>query len=292
MKTKLSLLIVALLLPLGYVGHAQISPSSPTTIWTAIMYGPSAIPDAYADQQTGSSEGDIVGNLLNPSLYVSYYNGGTTNLFTDGDLAFRFRVGADKSPAGYKGVAMIGMDFDLNGSLDAFVGVNNSGSTAIVGLWAAGAGANNSPGTTTMANSPTFSYTQTAANYSWMAVTLGNDPTATSTDLDGGGSTDYFLSFSIPFSALVSMATNLVAGFDESSFVNYVALTGTQINNFNQDINGITGGINSGTLWGDLGAFSETYTGGGIPASAVPEPSTAALGGILLAALLIFRRNQ
>jgi hypothetical protein len=246
------------------------------------------MPDAFTDQQTGSSEGDIVGNLLNPSLYVSYHNGGTTNIFTDGQLGFRFRLGADKSPAGYKGVALIGMDLDLNGSLDLFAGVNNSGSTPVVGLWWAAAGANNTPGSTAVAASTTFSYTETAANYSWMAVSLANDPTATSTDLDGGGSTDYFLSFSIPFADLVSMAGALVSGFNESSFINYAALTGTQINSLNQDINGITGGINSGLPWSDLGAFSQTYTGGG--QLAVPEPSSAALGGILLASLLIFRR--
>jgi len=288
MKTKLTCLIAGLLLLLGNRVEAQILPSSSTAWWTPIVYGPSVYPDFFNDQQTGSSEGDIVGDLVNASLYVSYYNGGTTNLFTDGQLAFRFRLGEDKSPAGYKGVAVVGMDLNLDGRLDLFVGVNNSGSSPMIGLWWAGGGANSTPSSTSISSTATYSYGETAANFSWVPVSLINDPTATSTDLDGGGRNDYFLSFMIPFADLVAMAGTVVPGFDESSTVNFVAITGTQLNNLNQDINGINGGINSGVNWTDLGAFSQTYTGGG--QLAVPEPSSAALGGILLAALLIFRR--
>ena len=288
MKTRLTLLIASLLLLMGNRSQAQIDPWSSTAWWTPIIYGPNLYPDFTGDQQTGSSEGDIVGNLSNASLYLGYYNGGTTNVFTDGQLAFRFRLGADKSPAGYKGVAVIGMDLDMDGSLDLFAGVNNSGSTPMIGLWYAGTGANSSPNSTSISSTPTYSYNETAANYSWMPVSLSNDPSATSTDIDGGGSTDYFLSFAISFADLVAMANTIVPGFDESSTVNFVAITGTQLNSLNQDINGINGGINSGINWQDLGAFSQTYTGGG--ELVVPEPSSAALGGILLAALLIFRR--
>jgi hypothetical protein len=104
------------------------------------------MPDAFTDQQSGLSEGDIVGNLLNPSFYVSHHNGGATNTFTDGQLGFRFRFGADKSPAGYKGVALVGINLALNGSLDLFAGVNRSGSMPVVGLWWAAAGTNSTPG--------------------------------------------------------------------------------------------------------------------------------------------------
>src|SRR5439155_4737898 len=47
---------------------SQIVPGSPTTQWVPILYG-NSFPDASADQQTGSSESDIVGNTNNPSLY-------------------------------------------------------------------------------------------------------------------------------------------------------------------------------------------------------------------------------
>jgi len=287
MKTRLSLMIASLLLLTGNRILAQIDPWSSTAWWTPIIYG-ALYPDFSGDQQTGSSEGDIVGDFSNPSLYLGYYNGGTTNIFTDGQLAFRFRLGGDKSPAGYKGVAVIGMDLNRDGTLDLFAGVNNSGSTPMIGLWWAGSGANSTPNSTSVSSTPTYSYTETAANYSWMPVSLANDPSATTTDVDGGGGTDYFLSFTISFSDLVSMATNVVPRFNESSLVNFVAITGTQLNSLNQDINGVNGGINSSLTWNDLGAFSQTYTGGG--ELAVPEPSSAALGGILLAALLIFRR--
>lgn len=139
-------MIACLLLVLGGRLEARIIPSSSTAWWTPILYAPYSMPDAFTDQQSGLSEGDIVGNLLNPSFYVSHHNGGATNTFTDGQLGFRFRFGADKSPAGYKGVALVGINLALNGSLDLFAGVNRSGSMPVVGLWWAAAGTNSTPG--------------------------------------------------------------------------------------------------------------------------------------------------
>lgn len=256
--------------------HAQANPASATSAWAAIAYGPAGSPDPAGDQQTGSSEGDIVGNAANPSFYAAFDNGGTPALFTDGQLAFRLRVGADKNPPGYTGCAFVGMDLDDNGSPDLFAGVNNSGSAAVIGLWWAGSGSNLSPSTTTIAGTPAFSYAETAANYSWMAVTPANDPGGTSTDLDGAGQTDYFLSFVVPFADVVAMAhTWGLAGFDEHSPVSCVAATATQANSLNQDVNGVTGGVKSSDSWTALGGLSEPITAGGLVP--VPEPSTLAL---------------
>ena len=57
---------------------------SPTTNWTTIRYGNNN-PDDPNDQQTGSSEGDIVGNLLHGSVYMTFGDAGTPSL-TDGLL--------------------------------------------------------------------------------------------------------------------------------------------------------------------------------------------------------------
>jgi len=279
--------IAGMVMVLGVVSaSAQISPDSSTVFWTPIQYQLGSAPDSFADQQTGSVEGDIIGNSSNPSLYTAFDQGGTPGVLTDGELGFRFRVGGDKNPSGFKGAAFVGMDIDA----DLFAGVNNSGSSAVIGLWWAGASANTSPNTTTLANAPTYVYTESAANYSWAAVTLAIDPSATSTDLDGGGDTDYFLTFTLPFADLVTMAETLVPGFNENSVVSYVAATANQANNLNQDINGLTGGLNSGSTWEALGALSSTYTASGIPA--MPEPSTATLLFLGLAGLLVIQRSR
>src|SRR5439155_13932416 len=53
---------------------SQIVPDSPTTQWVPVLYA-NSFPDAPADQQTGSSESDLVGNASQPSLFMKYNNG-------------------------------------------------------------------------------------------------------------------------------------------------------------------------------------------------------------------------
>jgi hypothetical protein len=285
------LFLTALAGLLAGAARAGVNPAAPTSAWTVIGYGPAGYPDPSGDQQTGSAEGDLVGNAANPSFYAAFDNGGTPALFTDGQLAFRLRVGADKNPPGYSGCAFVGMDLDGNGSLDLFAGVNNSGAKALVGLWWAGSGSNLSPSTTTIAGTPTFSYAETAANYSWMAVTLANNPGGTSTDVDGAGQTDYFLSFVVPFADVVAMAhTQGLAGFDEHSTLSYVAATATQANSLNQDVNGAAGGVNSSDSWASLGAISTPSTVGGLVP--VPEPSVLALVSLGLGGLAVHYRRR
>ena len=246
--------------------------NSPTTTWTPVLYSNNN-PDPSRDQQTGSAEGDIVGNAAHPSAYTTFDNGNTPSL-TDGTLAFRVRVGADSQPAGFKAALFFGLDGNADGVLDLFVGINNSGAGGVVGIWDPGAGLNVSPSTTSMVSTPLVSYTPTTANYSWMPVTSVNDPTVNGAfDLDGAGDTDHFLSFSIPFSDIVAQfAGNGIAGFNESSTMSYVISTATQANSLNQDLNGVGASYNTSASWSTLGVQSNAMT----PASVavVPEASS------------------
>lgn len=256
-------------------GLAQINPASVTTDWTAILYPSSpVVPDPSSDQQTGSKESDIVGNSSHPALFARFYNGGTPSL-TDGQLAFRLRLAEEANPPGYSGAAFIGINGNTDAALDLFIGVNNSGSTAHVGIWRAGSGANISPSTTSIVTPPMFSYALTAANYSWTPVNATIDPSAQTFDVDNGGLTDRFLSFVVPFADVVSsMALVGVANFNENSIVTYVAATATQANSLNQDLNGVNGGVNSSSTWAVLGALSTAYSSS---LAQVPEPTSLML---------------
>src|SRR2546430_12409685 len=157
--------------------------TSPTTSWTVITYG-SNNPDPSNDQQTGTSEGDIVGNAAHPSAYTQFGDAGTPST-TDGTIAFRVRVGGDLNPVGFKTALFVGVDANRDGALDLFIGVNNSGSNDTIGLWNPGNGTNVSPSTTSIVSTPLVSYTPTAANYHWSPVNATIDPTVGSaTDLN------------------------------------------------------------------------------------------------------------
>jgi hypothetical protein len=267
------------------LAHAAVvvDVSAPTTAWTTITYGSNA-PDPSNDQQTGSSEGDIVGNAAHPSAYTQFGDAATPST-TDGTIGFRVRVGADVSPAGFKTALFVGIDANRDGALDLFVGVNNSGSADTIGIWNPGNGANISPNTTTIVSTPLVSYTQTALNYNWSAVSLTNDPTVgTATDLNGDGKNDYFLSFSVPFNDVVTqLSARGITGFDQNSPLSYVIATATQANSLNQDLNGVGGNYDANSSWSTLGVQSDGITPAGTP---VPETNVT-IAGLLVVGLAI-----
>ena len=268
---------------------AQINPVSSTTGWAPLLYGSGNFPDPSGDQQTGSTEGDIVGDTSHPSLYMRYNDGGFGSS-TDGWIGFRFRVGGDPNPAGFKAVALVGLDADLDGRLDLFMGVNNSGSANEIGIWDPGTGLNLSPSTTTVATPAENTYVQTGANYGWTPVSALSDPPALSYDLNADGSTDRFLTFVIRFSDVTAAMMNRGISFDVNSIMRLVAFTSNQINSLNQDLNGVMGGVNSNLTWDQLGGMSQPYT----PTSIipVPEPSTLTIACLAGGLLLLFPRRQ
>jgi hypothetical protein len=278
-----SFLFAALLFSTASTSVAQPNPTSPTTQWTPILYGNNNYPDPSGDQQTGSAESDIVGNQSEPSLYMQY---------NSTSLGFRLRVGADVNPVGFKGAAFIGLDANLDGKLDLFIGVDNSGSANQIGLWNPGNGLNVSPSTTTIASTASFTYTETSLNYSFTAVNATIDPSASNFDLNADGRTDMFLTFYVTMANIsTALAANGITGFTASSPMTLVAATATQANSLNQDLNGVNGGVNSSSTWQQLGAQSQAYAPNGI--APIPEPATLSLFGLAgSVALFVARRRH
>ena len=257
--------------------------SSPTTGWTAIRYSNNN-PDPSNDQQTGTSEGDIVGNLLHASAYTIFGDAGTPSL-TDGTLGFRVRLGGDLNPSGFKTALFVGIDANQDGKIDLFLGVNNSGSADTVGIWNPGPGLNVSPNTTSIVATPLVSYVPVAGNYNWSQVDTTIDPSVgTATDIDGGGQTDYFLSFAVPLSDIIAQLASLgITGFDQNSTLSYVVATATQANSLNQDLNGVDKNYDGAMTWSLLGVLSDPITVTGL--AAVPEVNPALWIVLLLGAV-------
>ena len=283
------LLATALTCTAGTAVASVVDVNAPTTSWTVIRYGGSPSSDPFVDQQTGSAEGDIVGNSLHPSVYTMFGDANTPST-TDGTLAFSIRLGADAAPAGFKTAAFIGIDANQDGKLDLFIGVNNSGNANTIGIWSPGPGLNISPNTTTIGNNPLVSYVETAANYSWTIVSTTNDPSVgTALDLDGGGQNDYFLNFALPFNDIVTqLGAAGITGINESSTFSYVIATSTQGNSLNQDLNGVGKNYDGSATWATLGVLADPTT----PVSAVPEPSAGIAVAAFAAVLLALRYRK
>jgi hypothetical protein len=262
----------------------MVDVTSPTTSWTPVQYANNN-PDPSSDQQTGSAEGDIVGNASHPSFYTAFGDAGTPST-TDGEIGFRVRLGADVNPAGFKTALFVGVDANGDGAIDLFIGVNNSGAGNTVGIWNPGNGANISPNTTSIVSTPLVSYTPTATNYNWMAVNLTNDPTVGSaTDIDGGGQNDFFLTIKVPFNDVVTqLSARGITGIDENSTFRYVMATATQANSLNQDLNGVGKNYDGAATWSTLGALADPMSASGmIVPEVTPSMAVAALALIVMA---------
>ena len=267
----------------------QLIINSPTTLWEPILPASTNQADYFNDEKTGRPESDLVGNGTHPAAYLKFDNARTPSL-TDGTLGFRVRVGSDTPQAGtFDSVLFFGIDGNNDGALDLFVGADNkSGGTKAIKIWDAGTGLNISPNTTTVAT-PTSQkvYSETSLNFDFSQVSLTIDPTATVFDLDADGSTDRFISFSVPFADVVSEMSRLAGiAVNENSSLRYVVATSTQANSLNEDFNGIPMNFNGALTWEQLGGMSAGLQ--------VPEPGAgvlSVLGLVVLAGRSLFLRR-
>jgi hypothetical protein len=255
--------------------------------------------DYLGDQQTGQSSGDIVGDIVGDSngnfgFFVTFNDNGSSSA-TDGTLGFRLRLdaaGGDNNNPAFNRVAWLGIDADTNGSIDAFLGLNLSGSSSELLIAAPGTGANTSPSTTTIETAVArYTYATTPSNYNYRPVDYlidggsTNDVTTTTT-----GDPDYYVSFMVPFADVVGfLSTTSSIQITDQSALRYVTATSTQTNSINQDLGGVDGGTKSGDTWVDLGGFTQTVTADG---TLVPEPSSGLLVLASLTAALFIRRRR
>lgn len=287
--------LAGILAAISSPAFAALSVTSSTANWTVINYADPNQADPSKDQQTGSEEGDIVGNATHGSLYTAFDNGGTPGNLTDGEIGFRVRVAGDANPGGLKTVIWVGIDVNSDGKVDLFAGALED---ARIGYYPAGNSANTSPNTTSINSSAPYHQVVTSAtNFNFSAVTAANDPTAANFNLDqgtGGGGihNDQFVSFKLAFAPLVTAVNGMnllgLNTFNENTPLRFIAATSNNANVLNMDLNGVNGGTKSNTSWTDLNGFTKTFTSNG---TAIPEPSCLLL--ISLAGLLlgIRRRN-
>lgn len=269
--------------------------SAPTTSWTAIAYGNAFATDPSLDQQTGSPEGDFVGDAANPTLYTAF-DKGIIGDSTDGTLFFRGRVGGDSNAAGFNRTFFVGIDagrsvtggvLQASGKLDLFVGVGNQGSGDGVKIWDPGTASNTSPSTTSVGGSPISTVALSAVNFNFAQVTATNNPGVTNTNIDGGkNDPDFFVSFGVSFS---SVRTALLArGFttiNDTTNLRFVLINATQDNSLNQDF----GNINDRTAnltqtYEQLGVISNAYnpaTGTFQPVPATPAAISLGIGSLI-----------
>jgi hypothetical protein len=264
---------------------AAISVSSDTNTggWKAV----GSNYDFQADQQTGQPGADIVGGSGYDAGFFTNWDSGSANSSTDGVLGFRVRFDERDHQSGFKGNLWVGIDADVDGDIDAFIGATSSS----IGIFDTDpAYANNSPNTTRIAGTATTSYTVSASNYNYRAVATADG--GTTTDITSGGTdTDYYLSFTVNFQDMVNFLNSAAGGnisITDATAIRYVVGTATQGNALNQDLGGVNGGVSSPTTWEQLGGFSPTMNATG---TVIPEPQAALLGGLGFLGLLRRRRN-
>jgi hypothetical protein len=152
---------------------------SGSTGWTPIMIG--ATKDYPNDSQALAPDTDIIGDGTHGSLYTAFDNNNTTST-ADDSLVFRMRINNPTSTTNFAGVAIVGMDANMDGRVDIFMSVDGRINGQAIRLFDPGTGLNNSPSTTSTSPLPigflpnNGVYSFSASNYSVDAVSSTSDP--------------------------------------------------------------------------------------------------------------------
>ena len=249
----------------GYDGLLAVDLTSNSTAdWTAVTPA-NGQHDYLTDQQTSSGQSvrqDVVGDATYRSAYVHYDNNGTSGNSADDVLSFRIRVNNSNDGRGdtsqFGSFAWVGVDADLNGTVDFFVGAYSLGSNSqVIGIYDADGAGNTGPNDTGIAGSPAFSYDRNTAGFSnmWSYLQVGDGSNFSS-------DADYFLSFQVKISDLngVRSSFGLSQDITESSTLRYIIGTAAQDNSFNQDVSGYNGFPGNGDTitWEQMGVFTPT----------------------------------
>ncbi len=224
------------------------------TGWS-VAYPTNGQHDKPNDQQTGS--GSVSQDIVGDGTYRStFYH------FTDTTLAMRIRVngingGINSSDYQFKNFTFIGVDSDVNGSIDFFLGVYNpSGNNGRLGIYRSEPGlANTGPSSTGISGKPLMAF---------QPVRDSNFSITDATDSSFNGTNDYFISYQFNISDINSALSGTGYSFSASTPFRFITGTASQDNSFNQDISGMDeSGWSSRNTWNGIGVFSDVKTADG-----------------------------
>jgi hypothetical protein len=251
-----------------------------TTGWNGwITPGETLMTDPAGDQQTGQGQDDIVGD----STYAAIAQKAGTIGGVD-SIAWQVRMNKYDTK-GFGGNFELGLDLDGNGSVDVVMKMSDKNGQTIT-FATVGAGANNSPSTTTW-GSFTGSISLTGSTYNYQQAYDGSN---------FSGTGDAFVTFAISFAnlqnAIRTYAAPAFSSFvvDYTTRISFIAFTSRQGNAINQDLFGTSGNANSSSTFAALDASTAQMTPYGI----VPEPATYVQLAILLmvGSLLAYKRRR
>lgn len=264
------------------LSHAAVTSISDfSTEWSRIDYANNGLADPIADSNGQNAE-ELVGTDTLGFFFTDFNDYGDSDSSND-VMSFRTRHAETKNGgSAFTSNLFIGIDADGDYVLDAFIGISTSGNSDT--LFIANPQASSSNNTvndskidTTYVATPVI----TATNFNWRAVTEDDTAgTGESLDIDGGGDTDYYLSFQLNFDTLATVLENNSAAVGDtvtaSTGFRYVVGTSTQNNSLNKDVGGLDGNSGFGTLFSDLpNVTSQLTSADGV--TIVPEPSSSTL---------------
>lgn len=241
--------------------------------------------DPVSDSQTGLLHADFVSSAGSPGFFIKTFA-------VAGVDYLAFRIVLDALPTNSNFYIRMGLDADLNGSVDLFFGPTFSGSTLQdISFVAPGSGLNISPNTTTV--DPTPVLTITPANAYFASATLASNGALYPGWTQQNSTVDGVMSFAVPVSS-INQALGLVgssATIAADSLLRWVAFTANQQNSVNQDAYGLGNTKDKTTAGITYASFSQIMDSAGNP---IPEPSAYGLffGAGLVGFLSLRRRSR